>query len=124
LELADEHTVVMATDRQRQLLGRAAKEHAYTLVGRIPFLNGKIANEGLKIMVQGDPRLRRPYVVVVSRFHPPGSSRDKAARKLAAFLRSPETQQWIAEFGRGELDDNSIFFPVIVERPPVAAPAQ
>jgi tungstate transport system substrate-binding protein len=94
LELDDEHTVVMATDRQRQLLGRAAQEHAYTLVGRIPFLNGKIANEGLKIMVQGDPRLRRPYVVVVSRFNPTGSSRDVAARKLATFLRSKATQEW------------------------------
>ena len=124
LELDDEHTVVMATDRQRQLLGRATKEHAYTLVGRIPFLNGKIANDGLKIMVQGDPRLRRPYVMVVSRFNPPDSPRDVAARRLAAFLRSPATQEWIAGFGRGELDDNSIFFPVAVERPPVANPAR
>ena len=124
LELDDEHTVVMATDRQRQLLGRATKEHAYTLVGRIPFLNGKIANDGLKIMVQGDPRLRRPYVMVVSRFNPPDSPRDVAARRLAAFLRSPATQEWIAGFGRGELEDNSIFFPVAVERPPVANPAR
>jgi len=124
LELDDEHTVVMATDRQRQLLGRAAKEHAYTLVGRIPFLNGKIANDGLRIMVQGDPRLRRPYVVVVSHFNPPGSPCDVAARKLAAFLRSPETQEWIAGFGRGELDDEPLFFPVAVDRQPVADPAR
>lgn len=124
LELDDDHTVVMATDRQRQLLGRAAQEHAYTLVGRIPFLNGKIANDGLKIMVQGDPRLRRPYVVVVSRFNTMGSPRDVAARKLATFLRSKATQEWIAEFGRGELDDQPIFFPVVVERVPAPSAAK
>ena len=124
LALDDEHTVVMATDRQRQLLARSAKEHAYTLVGRIPFLNGKIANDGLKIMVQGDPRLRRPYVVAVSRFNAPGSPRDLAARRLATYLRAPATQQWIAQFGRGELDDHPLFFPVVVDGPPSAGRQQ
>jgi tungstate transport system substrate-binding protein len=116
LELDPDNTVAMASDRQRQLLQRAAKENAYTIVGRIPFLNGKIANDGLQIMVQGDPRMRRPYVVAVSTANKPDSPRDIAARRLAAFLRDPETQRWIAEFGRGKLDDQSIFFPVVVPK--------
>jgi tungstate transport system substrate-binding protein len=114
LELDADSTVVMPSDRHRQLLQRAARENAYTIVGRIPFLNGKITNDGLEIMVQGDPRMRRPYVVVVSSANKADSPRYKAARRLAEFLRQPETQRWIADFGRGKIDDQPLFFPVIV----------
>jgi tungstate transport system substrate-binding protein len=96
------------------MLQRAARENAYTLVGRIPFRNGKIVNDGLEIMVQGDPRMRRPYVVAISTANPPGSPRREASERLAQFLRAPETQRWIAEFGRGQLDDQPLFFPVVV----------
>jgi tungstate transport system substrate-binding protein len=64
--------------------------------------------------VQGDPRMRRPYVVVVSSANKLGSPRDQAARRLASFLRSKETQRWIADFGRGKLDDQPLFFPVVI----------
>lgn len=114
LGLDPESTISLPIDRHRQLLQRAAREKAYTLVGRIPFLNGKIVNEGLEIMVQGDARLRRPYVVV-TRAAPPEDRRAQAARQLARFLRSPDTQKFIAEFGRGVFDKHPLFFPVAVE---------
>jgi tungstate transport system substrate-binding protein len=113
LELDLEHTTSLPSDKHRQLLKRAAAEGAYTLVGRIPFLNGKIENEGLVVRVGGDRRLRRPYVVAV-RNAPGQDARQQAARQLAAFLRAPETQAWIADFGRGVLDDGPLFFPVVV----------
>jgi tungstate transport system substrate-binding protein len=113
LEIDTASTVVLPSDRHRQLLQRAARENAYTIVGRIPFLNGKIANDGLEIMVQGDPRMRRPYVVVVS-CNDPDSPRHTAACRLADYLRHPETQKWIADFGRGKLDDHPLFFPVVI----------
>jgi tungstate transport system substrate-binding protein len=122
LELDPASTIVLPSDRHRQLLQRAARENAYTIVGRIPFLNGKISNDGLQIMVQGDPRMRRPYVVVVSSANKPGSPRHEAARRLADFLREPATQQWIADFGRGKLDDRPLFFPVVVPGP-IVSPA-
>jgi ABC-type tungstate transport system permease subunit len=65
-------------------------------------------------MVQGDPRLRRPYLVAVTVRK--DDARAKGARELVAFLRSPETQDFIATFGRGDLDDQPLFFPVTVER--------
>jgi ABC-type tungstate transport system permease subunit len=34
------------------------------------------------------------------------------ARRFAAYLRKPQTQAWIADFGKGTLDDRPIFFPV------------
>jgi tungstate transport system substrate-binding protein len=114
LELDPDHTVAMATDRNRELLQHAAKENAYTIVGRIPFLNGKIANAGLVIMVQGDPRMRRPYLVVVRSTTKSDDPQVQAARRLAAYLRSPETQQFLKEFGRGDLDDRPLFFPVVI----------
>jgi tungstate transport system substrate-binding protein len=114
MDLDPEATVSMPSDRHRQLLQRAARANAYTIVGRIPFLNGKVANGGLEIMVQGDPGLRRPYVVVVRNSKQAGDGRQAAARRLADFLRSPATQEWIGEFGKGKLDDRPLFFPVVV----------
>jgi tungstate transport system substrate-binding protein len=98
---------------QRGMLARAAERGAYALVGRIPFSSGKIARHGLEIMVQGDPRLRRPYLVEVAR-GPAGDPRLAAARELAAFLRAPATQEWIAAFGKGRFDEQPLFFPVHV----------
>jgi tungstate transport system substrate-binding protein len=117
LDLDSETTIVLPSDRHRQMLQRAARENAYTLVGRIPFLNGKIPNDQLEIMVQGDPRMRRPYLVVVSNLFAPESVRGKAARRLAEFLREEETQRWLAEFGRGKLDQQPLFYPVLVSSP-------
>jgi hypothetical protein len=45
-----------------------------------------------------------------------------AARRLAAYMRSAETQRWLTEFGKGELDSRPLFFPVVVPEQ-VAAPA-
>jgi tungstate transport system substrate-binding protein len=114
LELDPQHTLVLPSDRHRQMLLRAAQQQAYTLVGRIPFLNGKIAHDDLAIMVQGDRRLRRPYVVVVATAERVGRRRHTAARRLAQFLRQRDTQDWIANFGRGSLDDRPLFFPVAI----------
>jgi tungstate transport system substrate-binding protein len=117
LELDPDHTVVLPSDRHRQMLIRAAEMEAYTIVGRIPFLNGKIDHEGLAVMVQGDVRLRRPYVVVVATADRVGAQQNRLARQLAAFLRREETQDWIAKFGIGEFDIHPLFFPVKIGRP-------
>jgi tungstate transport system substrate-binding protein len=101
-------TVLFADDNQHRIVERAAARSAYTLVGRIPWITGKLRAAGVELLVQGDPRLRRPYLVEVSAAAAP------AALDLAAYLRSPETQQWIAGFGRGRYDDQPLFFPVSV----------
>lgn len=99
-------TVMFAGDNQRRVVERAAELSAYTMIGRIPWVTGKLRAPGVELMVQGDPRLRRPYLVELS------AAASPAARDLAAYLRSPETQQWIATFGRGKYDDQPLFFPV------------
>jgi len=99
-------TVLFADDNQHRVVERAAALSAYALVGRIPWITGKLHAAGVELLVHGDPRLRRPYLVEVSAAATP------AALDLAAYLRSPETQQWIAGFGRGRYDDQPLFFPV------------
>src|SRR5262245_24914125 len=115
LELDPARTISLPSDKHRQMLMRAVEEEAYTIVGRIPFLNVKIPRGGAEIMVQGDPRLRRPYVVVVANRRSKNQLNVAAARQLAAFLRDKDTQQFIADFGRGHLDGRPLFFPIETE---------
>lgn len=112
--LPAESLVAFAGDNH-DVLARAAHDHAYVIVGRIPFGTGKLKQDGIELMVRGDPRLRRPYLVEVAA-GPPDDPRLIAARDFAAYLRQPETQRWIATFGKGRLDDQSLFFPVEVPR--------
>jgi tungstate transport system substrate-binding protein len=114
LTMPAEAMVPFGGSDQRAMLAKAKQAGAYTLVGRIPFLNGKIPHQGLESMVQGDPRLRRPYLVAAAT----GAADDRrlaAARELAAFLRTPATQEWIAAFGKGRYDADALFFPVTVK---------
>ena len=109
-ELSDrESTILFDSDNQHEVLAKAAASGAYTMVGRIPFKSGKLKAAGVELMVEGDPRLRRPYLVELSPTASP------AARDLAAYLRSTDTQHWIATWGVGKLDDQPVFFPVTVQ---------
>jgi tungstate transport system substrate-binding protein len=114
IHLDESRLTILFLDNQRNVLHVAAQRKAYTLVGRIPFRTGKLANEGLRIMVQGDPRLRRPYMVAVTDPVKLPGARFELASRFAHYLRRPDTQAWIADFGKGKLDDNAMFFPVEV----------
>jgi tungstate transport system substrate-binding protein len=106
LVLPADQTIPFGGENQHAILDRAADMHAYTMVGRIPFLDGKLKRDGIELMVRGDPRLRRPYLVAVAAGAP------AAARDFAAFLRDPTTQAFIATFGKGKYDDDPLFFPI------------
>jgi tungstate transport system substrate-binding protein len=112
IELDPDHTTALVEDRQRRVMHIAADKKAYTLVGRIPFLNGKIPNEGMVVMVAGDVRLRRPFLVVVADPKKFPDAHIAEAEALRDFLRSPETQAFIAQFGKGKYDDRPLFFPI------------
>ncbi|HEY1549627.1 MAG TPA: substrate-binding domain-containing protein, partial [Kofleriaceae bacterium] len=86
-------TVMFDGKNQHELMSRTAALHAYTMVGRIPYLDGKLHADGIDIMVSGDHRMRRPFLVETATNAPP------AARDLQEFLRAPETQAWIGTFG-------------------------
>jgi tungstate transport system substrate-binding protein len=105
-------TTVLFDDQQRSVLSAAAARHAYTLVGRIPFRTGKLPNAALEMMVEGDPRLRRPYIIAAANPARIAGARLEEARKFEKYVLGARTQGWIAEFGRGMIDDQPLFFPI------------
>lgn len=114
IQLDPKQTTVLFDDQRRSVLKVAAAKNAYTLVGRIPFRIGRLPNAGLELMVEGDPRLERPFMVAVT--NPamfPGVHYDDGKR-FATYLRTRETQAWIGGFGKGVIDARPLFFPVQV----------
>jgi tungstate transport system substrate-binding protein len=119
MELDPAATISLPGDKHRQMLKRAAAEQAYTLVGRIPFLSGKLETGELVVMVEGDERLRRPFLVVTGvpeATDATSAARLAAVRRFAVYLREPATQEFIAGFGKGRYDDRPLLFPVNVPR--------
>jgi len=111
LTFAPGTTILFEGEDQHAVLDRTAAAGAYTLIGRIPFISGKLKHAGIELMVQGDPQMRRPYLVAV------GPHASSAARDLAAYLREPDTQAFIATFGKGRYDAEPLFFPVTAAKP-------
>jgi tungstate transport system substrate-binding protein len=112
INLPAEQLTLLFTDRARDVLKIAAEKHAYTLVGRIPFRSGKLPNQGLELMVRGDPQLRRPFIVATANPQRIAGANVVGAKALAEFLRKPETQEWIGGYGVSKLDDQPLFFPI------------
>jgi tungstate transport system substrate-binding protein len=86
--------------------------HAYVVVGYIPALTGKMANEGMEILVQNDPVMRRPYIVMEANPKIFPEVNAAGARALSDFLLSPKVQNYLPEFGRDNTASHPLFFPV------------
>jgi tungstate transport system substrate-binding protein len=115
VSLDDDRTFrLKPTDNQETVLELASEKHAYSLVGRIPFKVGKMQGKGLEVLVQGDARLQRPYLVAVANPARAPAARVEAARRLAAYLRSPKTQALLATYTSPTFGGDSPFFPVVV----------
>jgi ABC-type tungstate transport system permease subunit len=122
-ELLDEAHVVLddqqtfrvpADGNQETVLELASAKHAYSLVGRIPFKVGKMQGPGMEILVEGDPHLQRPYMVAVADGRRSKGAHVAAARQLAAWMRSPSTQAWLATYTSPTFGGHPPFYPVVV----------
>jgi tungstate transport system substrate-binding protein len=71
----------------------AAEKRAYVIVGRIPILKGKIPSVGMEVMVQGDPAMRRPYVVMTADEKKFPQSNQAGARALHAWMTGEPGQR-------------------------------
>jgi tungstate transport system substrate-binding protein len=105
---------VPPSESQETVLELASSKHAYSLVGRIPFKTGKMQGKGMEILVQGDERLRRPYMVAIADPRRVSGAHVAAARRLAAYLRSPATQQWLSTYTSATFGSAPPFYPVVV----------
>ncbi len=111
VSLDPEYTIVLLEDRQRRVLRRAEEENAYTMVGRLPFIDGKMQRGSMQLMVSGDSHLRRPYLVATANPKMFPDANVAGAKALAAYLREPRTQLWIYGYGKGKFDDQPLFYP-------------
>jgi len=93
-------------------LGFARKRGAYVVVGRAPVLFGKLKAEGMKILVEGDPDMRRPYVVMEASPKRFPDANHAGARALADFLLSAKVQRFLATFGADDHGGIPLFHPV------------
>jgi len=76
-----------------EILGFTAGKHAYVVVGHIPVAFGKLSAPGMKVLLKGDPDLRKAYVAMEpGPNHAASPEAREQARKVADFLVSPEGQ--------------------------------
>jgi tungstate transport system substrate-binding protein len=99
--------------RDREILRWAGERGAYLIKGRIPVVTGKLApTPGMEIMVDQDPAMRRPYVVLTAHPSTLPDANIRGARLLSDFLLSEEVQTFLAHFDGGVGDRVPLFYPV------------
>jgi tungstate transport system substrate-binding protein len=99
------------------ILHYVASNNAYMIVGRMPILFNKMEPDSrVKIMVQGDPVMRRPYMVMVANPERFPAANVDGASKLADFLLSDKIQKFLATYDGGIGDGVPIFIPIRASR--------
>jgi tungstate transport system substrate-binding protein len=97
----------------KSILHYVASRNAYMIVGRMPVLFRKMdPDPGVKIMVEGDPGMRRPYMAMVANPDRFPSANFEGATKLSDFLLSDRIQNFLASYDGGIGDGVPIFIPV------------
>ena len=84
----------------QEIVAFAEKKQAYVVVGRIPVTNGKMALGKMEVLVQGDPEMRRPYVVIEANPKKFPQANLDGARVLADWLAGEKGQAFLLEYGR------------------------
>lgn len=82
----------------KQLTYTASLGNAYCLFGRVPVIAKKVSTGGLKILVEGDPAMRRPYIVMEANPKRFPCANYVGARKLSSFLLSKEVQDFLPQY--------------------------
>ncbi len=95
-------------------LRMANEKGAYTLVDRATWLAHRREIDALELLVENDPDLFNPYsVIVVSPARFPGLN-SKLAAAFAQFIRGPEGQAIIRDFGKDKYG-TPLFFPDVIK---------
>ena len=82
------------------------------VVGRMPVLLGKMPKGKMQVMVEADPKMRRPYIVMEANPARLPKANHKGARALSDFLLSAETQKFLLTFRAKEFGGIPLFHPV------------
>ena len=96
----------------QQIVQFAASKNAYVIVGRIPVLKGKIPSDNMEVMVQGDPNMRRPYVVMEANPAKLPKINTEGAHALSDWLTGTAGKKFLEKFGSQHGDEGPMFYPV------------
>lgn len=98
-----------------EILNFAEKNNAYVVVGRMPVLFGKIEMKGMEIMVENDPAMRRPYIVMEINPERFPEANIQGAKCLSDFLLSNRVQNFLAQSASNRRGNLPLFYPVVTE---------
>lgn len=96
----------------QEIVAFAEKKQAYVVVGRIPVTSGKMALGKMEVLVQGDPEMRRPFVVVEANPKKFPGVNIAGARALADWLTGEKGQAFILEYGRKAPGGIPLYYPI------------
>jgi tungstate transport system substrate-binding protein len=90
----------------------ASDKGAYLVMGRMPYLFEKDDFGDLVIMVEADPEMRRPYIVMEANPARFPEANYQGAKALSDFLLSSEIQNFLKDFRTKEFGGIPLFYPV------------
>jgi tungstate transport system substrate-binding protein len=94
------------------VLNFVQKNNAYIIIGRIPVITGKLGKHNLKIMVEKDPTMRRPYIAMEANPERFPETNVKGARALADYLLSDKVQSFLTRFGTDKNNGIPMYHPL------------
>ena len=94
------------------ILEFAAGKSAYVVVGRMPVLFEKMKSGGLEILVDNDPVMRRPYVVMEADPKRFPHANIAGAKALSDFLLSDTVQDYLAKAASNQRKNVPLFHPM------------
>lgn len=90
----------------------AAEKQAYFIFGRMPSVFEKNPFGNAQILVDQDPTMRRPYILMEANPARHPQVNHAGAKALADFIMSPEIQNFMAHFGKDQTGGFPFFYPV------------
>lgn len=95
----------------QEIVAFAEKKNAYVVVGRIPVTSGKMPAGKMEVLVQGDPEMRRPYVVIEADAKKFPKVNAEGARVLADWLTGEKGQTFIVDYARKSPGGIALYHP-------------
>jgi len=102
------------SESPQAIVAFAEKKQAYVVVGRIPVTDGKMPLGHMEVLVQGDPEMRRPYVVMEANPQKFPKLNVAGAKALADWLTGDPGQTFLLDFGRQQPGGIPLFYPIRV----------
>ena len=96
----------------KEILICLSEQKAYAFFGRIPILFEKRKFNGLEIMVENDPDMLRPYIVMLANPDVFPHVNYEGAKKLQSYLLSAEVQNFLGKYRAEEFGGIPLFYPL------------